>query len=384
MALFSKPPAKKSEPPPPPRPAPARQGHVPPAGASVIDWLPAYASIEVSQANPGLCDVLENAALLYAGGQADPARALLEEGVQSDNDAKTSPLAWLALFDLMQRCNDRTAFDHLAMQYVVQFERSAPAWEEPAPSAATSVKPQGGFVALTGKLAGDSATQWQGLRKFIESRTPHARLDLSGVTDFDDSGAATLASSLAEARRAGIVLTVERAEKLRNALEQATELGTNAGQGAWLLMLELMQWHHEPDAFDNRAVDYAVAFEVSPPSWEPPLRAAGKPAGIAPVVAPTAKPGLDAESLPCTGVLSGSSAPYLAQLLDFSHRRQLIVVDMSGIERVDFVGAGALLNAIDKIESQRKTVHIVGASPIIRALLLLIGISPRHFVKSSA
>ena len=55
---------------------------------------------------------------------------------------------------------------------------------------------------------------------------------------------------------------------------------------------------------------------------------------------------------------------------------------MTGVERIDFVCAGALLNAISRDrEQQRKAVQIVGASPIIRALLLLIGISPRHFVK---
>ena len=55
---------------------------------------------------------------------------------------------------------------------------------------------------------------------------------------------------------------------------------------------------------------------------------------------------------------------------------------MAAVERVDFVCAGALLNAITRAESQRKTVQIAGASPIIRALLLLIGISPRHFIKA--
>ena len=56
---------------------------------------------------------------------------------------------------------------------------------------------------------------------------------------------------------------------------------------------------------------------------------------------------------------------------------------MGGIERMDFVCAGALFNAISRAEAQRKAVQIVGASPIIRALLLLIGISPRHFVKKA-
>ena len=57
---------------------------------------------------------------------------------------------------------------------------------------------------------------------------------------------------------------------------------------------------------------------------------------------------------------------------------------MSAVERIDFVCAGALLNAIIRAEAQRKPVQIAGASPIIRALLLLIGISPRHFVKKAA
>src|SRR5437868_14151338 len=96
------------------------------AGASIIDWSPAYASIEVSQTNPGLCAVLENAALLFASGQADPARALLEDGVVSDHDTKLSPLAWLVLFGLYQRANGRRGFDPLAMQSIVELERSAP------------------------------------------------------------------------------------------------------------------------------------------------------------------------------------------------------------------------------------------------------------------
>jgi anti-anti-sigma regulatory factor len=53
------------------------------------------------------------------------------------------------------------------------------------------------------------------------------------------------------------------------------------------------------------------------------------------------------------------------------------------VDRIDFVCAGAILNAIIRAEAQRKTVQIAGASPIIRALLLLIGISPRHFIKKT-
>jgi anti-anti-sigma regulatory factor len=71
----------------------------------------------------------------------------------------------------------------------------------------------------------------------------------------------------------------------------------------------------------------------------------------------------------------------MAEIAEYAHHHQVVPIDMSAVERVDFVCAGSLLNAIGRIEGQRKAVQIVGASPIIRALLLLIGISPRHFLK---
>jgi anti-anti-sigma regulatory factor len=67
----------------------------------------------------------------------------------------------------------------------------------------------------------------------------------------------------------------------------------------------------------------------------------------------------------------------------FREGRHTIPIDMSAVDRMDFVCAGAFSNAIIRAESQRKGVQIIGASPIIRALLLLIGISPRHFVKKA-
>ena len=78
-------------------------GDITVTGASLAQWAPAQASFEVAQANPGLCAVLENAALRFANGQAADARKQLEEGIENDNDTKLSLLAWLALFDLLQR-----------------------------------------------------------------------------------------------------------------------------------------------------------------------------------------------------------------------------------------------------------------------------------------
>ena len=354
-------------------------------GASVIDWSTAPKAIEVAQANPGLCAALENAALLFANAQDAAARELLEQGVQTDQDTKLSPLAWLALFDLIQRANDRAAFDQLSMQYVLQFERSAPAWEETAKPSAGDASGAGGYIAITGKLSSQSSAQLEGLKRALEKCVPRARIDLSSITGFDDAGARMLATDLARARNQRMELAIQRPEKLRAALEEAVAKGKDGGEGAWLLALELMQWHHEQALFDERAVEYAVTFELSPPSWEPPPRAQG---GKAPASddAPRAAKGsaaTDRDSIVFEGVLAGANPPQLARLVDFAASHPLAPIDMSGVDRIDFICAGALLNTITRIEGLGKAVQIIGATPIVRALLLLIGISPRHFVKKT-
>src|SRR5450755_4746800 len=350
---------------------------------SVIEWSSTPTQkIQVGEANPGLCAVLENAALNYANGQAPLAREVLEDGIVNDSDARISPLAWLALFDLLQRANDRVAFDQLALRFVVAFERSAPAWEDRVGRAPPGARPlAGGYVGLTGKLAASHAQQIAGMLA-SSLKQPQLRLDLGSITGADDAGAKLLTNALAQLRKRHYPLVLQHPEKIRRALEQSATQGREAPEGYWVLLLELLQWQQDHKVFEDRAIEFAVAFEVSPPSWEPPPDSA-----IAPVEAEHSVPqGAAPESpdqLLWQGVLAGSSDPQLAKFIVFREGRHTIPIDMSAVDRIDFVCAGAFSNAIIRAESQRKGVQIVGASPIIRALLLLIGVSPRHFVKKA-
>lgn len=411
MALFSKPPGKKPDPvktdsrptggprpvsarevaaqvagrhKTPPRPANEPTGDISVTGASLIEWSAAPSAIEVAQANPGLCTVLENAALMYASGQDAQARALLEHGVASEEDARLSPLAWLALFDLLQRANERATFDQLALQYVVQFERSAPAWDEhETPTRTLLSKPSaGGYVAITGKVTAGVGSPLEGLKRAVDKRVQHARVDFSQAAGFDEGGARLLTDLLAKARKQQMDLSLQRPEKLRAAAEAAVKKGKEGGEAAWLLSLELMQWQHQHEAFEDRAVEFAVTFELSPPSWEPPPMPESAPAA-APAADETRAAARDAQSLVWNGTLTGSTGPQLTELANAAVIRNVIAIDITAVDRIDFVCAGAMLNTITRIEGQRKSVQITGASPIIRALLLLIGISPRHFVRKS-
>ena len=179
----------------------------------------------------------------------------------------------------------------------------------------------------------------------------------------------------------GLGLQLLHGPKLDAALATAIKSGRAAGEGAWHLSLELLQWANDRSAFEDRAIEFAMAFELSPPSWEPPPLAPAVPAAAPEPAEPRPADALEAETLKWSGVMTGSLTPNLGRLADSIHTRAVVAVDMSEVERIDFVCAGALLNLINRIESQRKAVQIVGASPILRALLLLIGVSPRHFVK---
>ena len=350
---------------------------------SLIEWTPGLnQKIQVAEANPGLCAVLENAALLYANGQAAHARLVLEDGIANDDDAKISPLAWLALFDLLQRSGDHAEYDRLSLQYVVAFERSAPSREELGTQARQGARPvAAGYVGLTGKLNAGHAPQIANLLAASQKQS-QLRLDLGSLTGADNAGAKLLADALAQLRKRRYPLALQHPEKIHNALEHSVAQGRAAGEGYWILLLELLQWQNDHKVFEDRAVEFAVAFEVSPPSWEPPPSSLpAESAGDAPPPADAVSD--NAEMLVWQGTLAGSSDPQLAKLAMFGEGRHAIPIDMGGIDRIDFVSAGALFNAISRAESQRKSVQIVGASPIIRALLLLIGISPRHFVKKA-
>ena len=149
-----------------------------------------------------------------------------------------------------------------------------------------------------------------------------------------------------------------------------------------MLALELLQWANDRATFEDRAVDFAVTFELSPPSWEPPTKAAGRGDAAAPHE-DGHELAVDPGVVRWSGVMTGSLSPQLGKLADAAHGTSMVALDMGEVERIDFVCAGALLNVINRIETQRKAVQIMGASPILRALLLLIGVSPRHFVKKA-
>jgi anti-anti-sigma regulatory factor len=327
-------------------------------------------SIELGLTELGFSPALENATLLYASGQAAVARQVLGEALTNELDSRALALAWHAQFDLLQRADERAAFDQLALEYVSVFERSPPPWDEARTSAEKSGAPGVGYIGLTQvtvKVALEIPAR--------AARYSTLRIDVATLTEFDDTGCRRLVDVLRRLRRQAYPVSWQGLEQFWRQVGQKIKTGTPQNEGIWLFALELLQWQNNQAEFEERAVDYAVTFEVSPPSWEPMARKQEQAAVETPPVR--------RECYALKGVLLGPSAPQISLLYDFAEPRALVQIDLSQVERLDFVCAGSLQNAVSNFDYNDKEVQIVGASPIIQSLLALIGVKPEYFAHKS-
>ena len=179
-------------------------GDITVTGASLVEWSPAQSAFEVAQANPGLCAVLENAALLYAGGQAQPARALLEAG-RAERPRRQAVAACLARAVRPAAAGGRPRGVRPARAAIRRAVRAlgAGVGERGDDSRARGAR-VGGYVAVTGKLTAAIGDADRGLQARDRRQVARRALDLASVTGFDDAGARLLADALADARRAAL------------------------------------------------------------------------------------------------------------------------------------------------------------------------------------
>lgn len=136
----------------------------------------------------------------------------------------------------------------------------------------------------------------------------------------------------------------------------------------WLLMLELLQHTGEHERFEQLAVDYAITFEESPPSWE----AREQPQPTMATTRQDDTPDHDAVSL--EGELTSANSESIRKLAAYASSRQAVEVDCSRLKRLDFVSAGTLFNILATLQAQGKLVTLQGVNAMVAALLRVMGV----------
>jgi anti-anti-sigma regulatory factor len=350
---------------------------------------PQSSAIEVSE-DGGLGPSLENAALMFAHGNPAAATAALAHAL--DTPERKQPLVWMCLFDLYARAGDRTAFDDLALKFVVQFERSAPAWDEmtgrpsggPSKQAAATGKAR---ALLRGNLSDPTLPAVGILLEVSKQKGPAAPsqrmdVDINELDGVDDTCGVLVAGALAAIRRRGVFVSFRGLDAAINRLAVPLQPMVRENKGQWYLVLELLQWSGYHEKFEDRAVDFAVTFEISPPSWES-ISVQQKT-----IIADAAKVDATAEIAPSSdrivwsGELRGATDPCLKTILPDAVTTNPVVIDMKSVQRIDFVCGGALSNAFNRLMAQAIDVRVVSASPIIQALMQLTGAPAALFVKA--
>ena len=117
-------------------------------------------------------------------------------------------------------------------------------------------------------------------------------------------------------------------------------------------------------------MDYAVTFEVSPPSWDP-ARVQAAPSGGAAACTDDS----DVEGNGNAYCLQGEvkNARFI-DLKDFAADHDPVVLDCSNATRIDFVSAGALVNVLTPLKRQNKMVLIRNANRLVAELLKVVGV----------
>ena len=312
---------------------------------------------------------VDEAAILYASNQIDMAERMLKE-VLATGDRR----AWLMLFDLYCIQNREKDFEQLALDYAVRFESSPPVWQKNnGGGAAKTQKTEAAALELPGLLDKNAAAT---LRAGIAATDKKAvvLINFSRIEIVDESGADECAKILSDARKAKRKLQVSGVDRLI-ALLQDLNRATLSRAVHWLLLLELYQTLGQEALFEDLAVDYAVRFEVSPPSWSE-VQAA--------VVVPSAPVEPLDDALCLSGEITPSTDSALQQFGSYAATHNELLVDLSKVTRVDYASVSHFISVLMQCLGSGKPITLRGHNALIHELFRVMGIDqlaqllPRH------
>ena len=333
-------------------------------------------TIEVESSSDVLSPAEEQAAMLHANNQLLAAVGILE-AEKPAFIAKRRLEPWLMLFELYQQQQNRQAYDALGLDFVVAFERTPPVWRQQInqPKVVNNASAYHAFPAeLTIANIEKEAQQFLATRQ----KTPDIRVDFSKLKKIDALGAAELVAVLPRRHKQQGQLQILGSKVLIDLINPKIEVGRRIPAEApfWLLLIEIHQILGLQEEFENLAVDYAITFEVSPPSWDP-LQAPKTGTQIANDEAKARAEVEQAadEQSQLIGIITADQPQLLNKISDLVDNNSSAILDFSRIDRIDFESAGQLLNLSMSWLQQGKKIRIINVNELVLGLLRVMGIA---------
>jgi anti-anti-sigma regulatory factor len=299
---------------------------------------------------------VDEAAIFYATGQTKAAETMLKSML-----ATGERRAWHMLFDLYRVQRRERDFDQLALDYALRFETSPPVWQGMADAAPASSQV---FTIALPPLLNSGAVEAMRAELSPAPKGVAVRLDFSRIEMVDEAGAGDCVKALEAARKAKRKLQVSGVDRLIKLLQDLNR-ATNNRPAHWLFLLELYQLLGRQAEFEDMAVEYAVNFEVSPPSWT-----AVQAAEL--VQAPPPAPKGDALNL--SGEITPKNETALKQLALYAANHHDIVVDLSQVTRIDYACISDFISQFMQLLGSSKSVTLCGHNALIHELFRIMGI----------
>ena len=309
----------------------------------------------------------EEAAIAFANEDAAGCEAVLKDSIRAFHGLPNTEVLWLMLFDVLRMTNQREAFAHIELEYAKRFEKQPPVWKDMTGRSAAAGG-AAGAMPFKGDLVAANTAALDAFKQAVETADKPLRYDFAKVKAVDPGGCERLMEILARGKklkRSIEVLGLENLIKLLDPLVKAKD----PNQPYWQVLLECYQRQGKQEVFDEVALEFAITFELSPPAYEAPPAAAAKKG--APPPKPVEAPKDDAFYL--SGELSGGGKvdgldAYLA-----SHDN--VVIDMSGVVRIDFSCAGVLFSTLRPSCLRGVSITLRYPNYLVAALLKVVGLA---------
>jgi ABC-type transporter Mla MlaB component len=378
--------AKKPAPPAPAKPHPdARKVAVPLAGQTLQPLsttsgtttellLDGTSTVEdiASPSSEGAA-AIEEAAILYANGQAGLVEQMLQAAIAEDMLGGVTQKAWWMLFDLYQVTGKQQEFERLSIEYANKFETSPPTWtgnnkqEAPKSTATSGAAP---IVSFSGKLDGGCVKLTDRMRKLAETQRA-LRLEFARVTEVDPAGCRLLLDVLKTLQKSGHDLVLVGASELLDKVHAILEVGRRDDtEDGWLLLLELLQLLNREKEFEETSIDYCVTFEVSPPAFVAPKSKITTAQAEAPA---NAAPAQDCFTMPA--LIEGRIDNLIVAIAAYADEHEPAIIDCAQLTRIDFNAAGRLLTGLAPFCGNGKAViEFHHVNHLVAELLNVIGL----------
>ncbi|MBL0074860.1 MAG: hypothetical protein KA388_08490 [Rhodocyclaceae bacterium] len=313
---------------------------------------------------------LSEAAELHANGDDLAACKALELAIRNAGAlGEFVAAAWLCLFELLILLGRRTAFEQLALAYAKRFEESPPTWIEPALQAAEMGMTTGGSaqISLTGTLNAGIGETLKKVMQMAQTNTV-VRLELSKLTDANSDGCTLLRRALTALKKAGRECLLGSPKVLADILAKKVEMGKREDEAMWMVLLDLYQIIGDQNAFEDTAVNYAVTFEVSPPSFDAKATSSNAEADKETSLDLNAG---SAQGFALRGQLIGASAADFAGIDALAAADGSIEIDASTLVRIDGASADQLRAKLETLKQAGRSVELKNLSPLTRIFLMV-------------